>query len=290
MKRILSFLVVAASLMSSAEAALLARYDYTSGMSGVAYDVDAPVLDGRSSNVSVQATASAPNVGSGQTPGGYLQSNPAYTATTGVTGLNAAQFTTANFSGIIGSSAGSSTKITGLSFDAMVFNQSGTNRAAVASNRGGYIVTYRLGTKDNDGNFVADGAGLFTVLSPFGVTGTNVTPEGVISATGENNSTVPRDNMLRMADVSNSNNAWPVGVYKTYTPTFRFPVFLQDGQFAEFRISLLRQGTSIATANDRPFFRVNNLDIFGTAVPEPASMAVFGALGLGLVARRFRKK
>jgi hypothetical protein len=30
--------------------------------------------------------------------------------------------------------------------------------------------------------------------------------------------------------------------------------------------------------------------LYGDVVPEPTSMAIFGAMGLGLVARRFRKK
>lgn len=288
MKRVLSFLVVAACLMTSAEAALLARYSFTSSQEGTQFDNDAPVLDGQKTNMGLQDTTVGPAVGSGNTPGGYLFSGSQYNASTSNTGLNAQQFTTANFSGIIGAAAGSRTTITGLDFDAMVFNQAGTNRVAQASDRGAYIVSYRTGTLDQDGNFAPNS--LFTILSPFTTNppGSNVNNNGEISAAGEGSSTAAAANAIRMVD--SSGNAWPVGVYKTYTPTFRFPVTLVNGEFAEFRISLIRQGNNITAANNRPFFRINQLQFYGEAVPEPTSMAIFGAMGLGLVARRFRKK
>jgi hypothetical protein len=46
---------------------------------------------------------------------------------------------------------------------------------------------------------------------------------------------------------------------------------------------------STATASNRRL-QIDSIELFGDVVPEPASMAIFGLLGVGAAAGRFRRK
>jgi hypothetical protein len=72
--------------------------------------------------------------------------------------------------------------------------------------------------------------------------------------------------------------------YVVSSYTFATPVFFEAGNTQSWSLLATRTGTG----NNRML--VDYIELYGDVVPEPTSMAIFGAMGLGLVARRFRKK
>lgn len=70
----------------------------------------------------------------------------------------------------------------------------------------------------------------------------------------------------------------------TYTVTFATPIALSSANILRATINAAGTGTSATVVS------LNNVRFFGTVVPEPASMAVFGLLGAGVAVRRLRRK
>ncbi len=68
------------------------------------------------------------------------------------------------------------------------------------------------------------------------------------------------------------------------------PVAVASGKVFQLTVSLYRNGSSIGTAGNRPVVALDNVAFSGSAVPEPASMAVFALIGLPVLARRFGRK
>lgn len=60
-------------------------------------------------------------------------------------------------------------------------------------------------------------------------------------------------------------------------------VALASGETVTYRFYYSRQGTANGAL-------IDNIQLNGDLVPEPASMAIFGLLGVGAAARRFRRK
>jgi hypothetical protein len=72
--------------------------------------------------------------------------------------------------------------------------------------------------------------------------------------------------------------------FDTYTVTFIEPFVIGSGEFVA---SISAKGASNGTSTS---FTLDNVNFNGDLVPEPASMAIFGLLGVGAAARRFRRK
>jgi hypothetical protein len=58
--------------------------------------------------------------------------------------------------------------------------------------------------------------------------------------------------------------------------------------FFTFDTTLTTPGSTAAMLNRR--LQIDSIELFGDVVPEPASMAIFGLLGVGAAAGRFRRK
>jgi hypothetical protein len=83
------------------------------------------------------------------------------------------------------------------------------------------------------------------------------------------------------ASTSNLSNT-----YTEYEGIFGPSVSLASGKILRLVVTYTASGTaSVQTVN-----RLDNMKIFGSAVPEPTSMAVFGLLGTGVAFRRLRRK
>lgn len=67
------------------------------------------------------------------------------------------------------------------------------------------------------------------------------------------------------------------------------PLSMPSGKVLQLTMSLYRNGTSISSTN-RPVVALDNVAFSGSAVPEPASMAVFALIGLPVLARRYGRK
>jgi hypothetical protein len=83
------------------------------------------------------------------------------------------------------------------------------------------------------------------------------------------------------ASTSNLSNT-----YTEYEGIFDPSVSLASGKILRLVVTYTASGTAgVQTVN-----RLDNMKIFGSAVPEPTSMAVFGLLGTGVAFRRLRRK
>ena len=74
----------------------------------------------------------------------------------------------------------------------------------------------------------------------------------------------------------------PVG--NMYTVTFATPISLTSANILRTTINAAGVGTSTTTVT------LDDVKFYGSVVPEPASMAVFGLLGAGVAIRRLRRK
>ena len=74
------------------------------------------------------------------------------------------------------------------------------------------------------------------------------------------------------------------GPNNTYTVTFATPIALSPANILRATINAAGTGTTATVV------ALDNVRFFGTVVPEPASMAVFGLLGAGVAVRRLRRK
>jgi hypothetical protein len=75
------------------------------------------------------------------------------------------------------------------------------------------------------------------------------------------------------------------------TPTdfegvFNSPVILSGSEVLRVRVTVLLASGTTGSASAK----LDNIGFVGTVVPEPASIAIFGLLGAGVVARRMRRK
>jgi len=77
----------------------------------------------------------------------------------------------------------------------------------------------------------------------------------------------------------------PVSGFGSYTVTFLSPFEIAGG--VDFEAAISAQGLA---GSGTTSFAVDNVKFNGDLVPEPASMAIFGLLGVGAAARRFRRK
>lgn len=307
MKRLFGvlFLVVGLSTMR-VDAALLVSYSFNSTDAGSVLDNDVIARDVTFTGMGRQDTAQTHNVGTAATAGGYYETLSAFNGTNSGSGINNQDWNSYSLSAYVGAKSGSQVTIDNLKFDAIAFARtgSGSSRTATTTDRAAFILSYRLRTLNPNGT-LAPSTGAFTVLTPYSVNppSSGVNSSGVItdeSATGfVGNRAIRMVNAPHSIEQPQTFSVWALGAsqMRTYTGAFRTPVTVSNGQVAEFRISFLRQGTPLGTTtptaaqlNQRPYVRLDKLEFYGSAVPEPTSMAIFGAMGLGLAARRFRKK
>jgi hypothetical protein len=75
--------------------------------------------------------------------------------------------------------------------------------------------------------------------------------------------------------------------YNEYEGIFSAPVSLASNQI--LRLTVTYTGAA-GTTSASTVTRLDNMQIYGSAVPEPASMAVFGLLGAGVAVRRLRRR
>jgi hypothetical protein len=227
MVKFFGFVLAVASLVGSANAALLASWTFVDGSQG--------------------GEATTGDVFAGDQAGDFSGNSLGYTSTsisTSAAGLSLVR--KAVF--YLQASSASSATIDSFTFDAL----RGTS-ANPPSSTG--VRTVRVSVEANKGSGTPD-AGF--------VAGTNVTGLSVSP-----NST------------SNLTNS-----YIEYEGLFSTPVTLLSGDILRLVVTYTASGTATAqTVN-----RLDNMKIFGSAVPEPTSMAVFGLLGAGIAARRIRRK
>lgn len=229
MLKIFSFVLVMASLVSSANAALLASWSFTdSSQAGVATsgNLIAGDQDGNfSGNAGGYASASVSTTASG-----------ASLVRTAVFFLKAADLASAS--------------IERFTFDAL--RGTGANPPVATGTRATRVsVVADVGTGSADvGGFVLGS----------NVSGLTVSPD------------------------SNSNLT---ASYTEYEGVFSTPVSLAGGDV--LRLTVTYTGTA-GTTTASTVLRLDDMQIFGSAVPEPTSMAVFGLLGAGVIARRIRRK
>jgi hypothetical protein len=98
-------------------------------------------------------------------------------------------------------------------------------------------------------------------------------------------SITPSFKLNGVAVASNLYTVSPVSGFGSYTVTFISPFEIVGG--ADFEAAISAQGL---TGSGTTQFALDNVKFNGDLVPEPASMAIFGLLGVGAAARRFRRK
>jgi hypothetical protein len=98
-------------------------------------------------------------------------------------------------------------------------------------------------------------------------------------------SITPSFKLNGVAVASNLYTVSPVSGFGSYTVTFISPFEIVGG--ADFEAAISAQGL---TGSGTTSFALDNVKFNGDLVPEPASMAIFGLLGVGAAARRFRRK
>jgi hypothetical protein len=150
----------------------------------------------------------------------------------------------------LGAKVGTSTSISEIKFDATIL--SGSNSRASLNLFG------LIGSFDNAGVFVADDED-----NPIEFISDDYTL-----------STTPTSYSIKVGDVGVTG----------------MPVAVASGKIFQLTVSLYRNGTSISSSGNRPVVALDNVAFSGSAVPEPASMAVFALVGLPVLARRFGRK
>jgi hypothetical protein len=98
-------------------------------------------------------------------------------------------------------------------------------------------------------------------------------------------SITPSFKLNGVAVASNLYTVSPVSGFGSYTVTFISPFEIVGG--ADFQAAISAKGLE---GTGTTSFAVDNVKFNGDLVPEPASMAIFGLLGVGAAARRFRRK
>lgn len=221
------FVLVMASLVGSANAALLSSWKFDDGTQA--------------------GVVTSGNVIAGEQDGAFSGNSNGYTATSvSTTATGASLVRTAVF--YLQAASASEVTIDKFTFDALrgtsaeppVSTGTRTVKVSVAAN---------VGTGTPDSGFVAG----------TDVTGLTVSP----------------------ASTSNLSNS-----YTEYEGLFGPSVFLGGDQILRLTVTYTASGTATAST----VLRLDNMQIFGSAVPEPTSMAVFGLLGAGIAARRIRRK
>lgn len=77
--------------------------------------------------------------------------------------------------------------------------------------------------------------------------------------------------------------------FYTWDSTLATPVIGDPDSPLSLSLSSFVTPGSAASANNRRV-QIDSIEFYGDIVPEPASMAIFGLLGIGAVAGRFRRK
>lgn len=308
LKRFFSFALVAGAMVSSAQGALLLKYNMNARDPN---DASAnPYLNVASNDVDLVAGQASQSILSQQVPPtSATNANPLSGKTSGDNYLQASgnnqAWSSTSFSAFVGAPAGSVATIDQIKFDASAY-LAGTTSASTSTANLGYVITYRKGTMAGDGSFSFTGGYTFFTDyrqakngsgTPTGVTG--VTDAGVITTPSTNN-LIYNGHQLNMgtttvgnfktfdSNVRNFGNPTIAGLGTNVTNfTGKRPVFLSGNEAVEFKINFFRIS---GTANANLRVRLDNVAFYGTAVPEPTSMAIFGAMGLGLVARRLRSR
>ena len=77
--------------------------------------------------------------------------------------------------------------------------------------------------------------------------------------------------------------------FSTWDMTLTTPILGDpDSPLSLSILSFVTPGSTASATNRR--IQIDSIELFGDLVPEPASMAIFGLLGVGAVAGRFRRK
>jgi hypothetical protein len=121
-------------------------------------------------------------------------------------------------------------------------------------------------------------------------TGTRVTKVSVVADVGTGSPDVGGfvlGSNVSGLTVSPNSTATLTNTYTEYEGVFGTPLSLAGGDVLRLTVTYTgNAGTTTAST----VLRLDNMQIFGSAVPEPTSMAVFGLLGAGVIARRIRRK
>lgn len=76
--------------------------------------------------------------------------------------------------------------------------------------------------------------------------------------------------------------------FQTFTVTFTNPLKIDTNKI--LRTNLTLTGAANGTTGVQTVYQLDNVNFYGTVVPEPSSMAVFGLLSVGAMVRRIRRK
>ena len=76
--------------------------------------------------------------------------------------------------------------------------------------------------------------------------------------------------------------------FQTFTVTFNNPLKIDANKILRTNLSLT--GAANGTTGVQTVYQLDNVNFYGTVVPEPSSMAVFGLLSVGAMVRRIRRK
>lgn len=227
MVKFFGFVLAVASLVGSANAALLSSWTFVDG--------------------SQAGQATTGNVIAGEQVGDFSGNSVGYTSTsisTSATGLSLVR--KAVF--YLQASSASSATIDSFTFDAL----RGTNAEPPTSTG---VRTVKVSVEANKGSGTPDSG----FVAGTNVTGLSVSPNSTSNLT---------------------NN------FIEYEGLFGTPVTLLSGDILRLVVTYTASGSATAqTVN-----RLDNMKIFGSAIPEPTSMAVFGLLGTGVAFRRLRRK
>lgn len=86
-----------------------------------------------------------------------------------------------------------------------------------------------------------------------------------------------------------SNNAAAANDFYTFDTTLTTPIIGDpDSPLSLSLVSFVTPGSTASATSRR--LQIDSIELFGDVVPEPASMAIFGLLGVGAAAGRFRRK
>jgi hypothetical protein len=77
--------------------------------------------------------------------------------------------------------------------------------------------------------------------------------------------------------------------FYTFDTTLTSPIIGDPDSPLSLSIDSFVTNGSTASASNRRL-QIESIELFGDVVPEPASMAIFGLLGVGAAAGRFRRK
>jgi len=235
MVRVFGFLLAVATMVSGANAALLAKFDFTNGSGG------STALGGGSSPFTNNTSSDA------ETVQGGLTEPATFYATTGA----------ANQANGINPSTG-------------LF----TSRVVVNSGSGINLGSFTLNLID-DLNVAGGGR--------VDLTGVKIRFR---SSTATNVTSMSYSLDLNGTQVATRTNASPGSFDDTlvsFTSGYQFSD--NDGGGMLFTLNAGRAGTATGAR-----MIVDYIEIYGTVVPEPASMAIFGLMGAGFAVRRIRRK